>query len=167
MKRMRWSFYCLGWFVGAFLTSGLVTAAAERKAGPEMSRGEVRVILLRIGNSVTTNNLPCFEVTYAVEVPKKGAFADLHFGKSEEVTLSVKGVPIKGAQGTSSLATGIENLPRPAELSRPSAQAEKAILGEHVEFTGLKVKEKNIDIVIRFDWRGQKLEFPFKSVPIE
>ena len=148
------------------LACTMLAGAAEKKSTHEMSRGDVRVILLRVGNSTTTNNQPAFEVTYAVEIPKKGAFSDLKF-KGEEITLAAKGVPIQGATEVSSLSTGIENLPRPSELDHPTAQPEKAILGQHVEFTGLKVKEKTVDLTIRFTWRDRQLEFPFKSVPVK
>jgi hypothetical protein len=164
--RLRWVVIQGLWLV-LTLACELVSVAAEKKPDAEMSKGDVRVILLRAGNALTTNKEPFFEVTYAVEVPKKGAFGGLHFGKSEEVTLSANGAVIKGARGVSSLSAGIETLPGASELAVPTAGPEKAILGQHVEFAGLKVKEEKIDITIRFDWQGRPLEFPFKGVAVK
>jgi hypothetical protein len=160
-------FRCL--FPALLILSALTAHAAHAiDAGKtrELSRGDVRVILLRAENIITTNQEPAFEVTFAVEVPRKGAFADLAFGKIEQVKLSAKGKPITGRSDVSCIAAGIENLPRADKLARPVAQADKSILGEHVQFTGLKVKEKKIDITIQFHWRGELQTFPFESVSI-
>jgi hypothetical protein len=161
MASLRWPLICSKWLLGLFLTGGFAFAAAEKKSDFEISQGDVRVILLRTVNSVSTNNEPVFEVTYAIEIPKKGAFSDLRFGKSEEITLSSKGVPIKDAHSLSSLSTSFETLPRSSELPRPVAQPEKAILGQHVQFTGLKIKEKQIDITVRLNSR------PANGIPVQ
>ena len=50
---------------------------ATRKLNPDVSQGQVRVVLLRVGPVVSTNDRPTFVVTYGVEVPAEGAFSDL------------------------------------------------------------------------------------------
>ena len=148
--------------IAAFFTGD---AAPLKPLNLEQTHSEVRVVLLRAGQMVSTNNQPEFVVTYIVEVPNKGAFSDLHFYSTNEIALAVRGKPFE-FQGFSSSAMDFKDLPRQEELSRPGARDGKSMIAQDIVFQGLKVDSKKIDVKLQFTWRGNKMRFDFKDVPL-
>ena len=104
--------------------------------------------------------------TYGVEVPTNGAFSDLSFSSNDEIGLVVGGKPIDFRGGLSSGSMGFGELPRQAELHKPALQEGKAMIFEDVTFTGLHIGAQQVDIRIRFFWRGSLLSFDFQNVPV-
>jgi hypothetical protein len=139
---------------------------ANQRPNLEKTQGEVRVILLRVGNVIASNQKPGFGVTFAIEVPQQGAFSDLSIRSNEEVALAVNGRPVKIPGASSSGSMGIDKLPRQHELVLPTVPKGRATLGEQVEFEGLTIDAKKIDVTIRFSWRKQEMTFAFKDVPV-
>ncbi len=154
----------------AMLMGALYGNAGEQRPAKalnlEKSRGEVRVVLLRVGQVVSTNDHQMFAVTYVVEVPRKGAFSDLHFSSDMEITLAAHGKPVEFHGGTSSGAMDFKELPRQSELSKPATKEGKAMLAKEIVFEGLKVEAKKIDVRLQFSWRGSDMLFDFKDVPL-
>jgi hypothetical protein len=132
----------------------------------EKTQGQVRVVLLRVANFTSSNHEPAFEVTYGIEVPQKGAFSDLSIRSDDAVALTEKGQPVLTPGAVSSGSMGMDKLPRQDQLVLPTVAKGKAMLGEQVEFEGLKITTKMIDVTIRFSWRGQAMTFAFKDVPV-
>lgn len=132
----------------------------------EKTQGEVRVVVLRVANFTSLNQEPAFEVTYGIEIPQKGAFSDLSIRSSDEVALTANGQPVPTPGAVSSHSMGMDRLPRQHELVLPSVAKGKAMLGEQVEFQGLRVHAKKIDVTIRFSWRGKEMTFAFEDVPV-
>jgi len=132
----------------------------------EKTREQVRVVLLRAGQVISTNSQPEFVVTYVVEIPSKGAFSDLHFYSTNEIELKANGKVIEWNGGFSSSAMGFNDLPRQNELSKPKELPGKAMLAQDMVFSGLKVNAKKIDVNLQFTWRGSQQVFDFKDVPL-
>jgi len=141
---------------------------ATRKLKPDVSQGQVRVVLLRVGPVVSTNDRPTFVVTYGVEVPTEGAFSDLSFNTKDEIALVVHGKPLDDALlgELSSGAMGFDALPRQSELSKPAIQQGKAMIFQDTVFTGLVVDAKQLEVRLQFSWRGTPLRFSFENVPV-
>ena len=139
---------------------------ATRKLKPDVSQGQVRVVLLRVGPVVSTNDRPTFVVTYGVEVPTEGAFSDLSFNSKDEITLVVRGKPLDYRGGGGSASVGFSELPRQSELRKPALQDGKAMIFEDVTFTDLHIDAKQIAVRIRFSWRGTPQSFEFQNVPV-
>jgi hypothetical protein len=138
---------------------------ATRKLKPDVSQGQVRVVLLRVGPVVSTNDRPTFVVTYGVEVPTEGAFSDLSFNSKDEIALVVHGKPLDYHE-LSSGAMGFDALPRQSELSKPAIQPGKAMIFQDTVFTGLVVDAKQLEVRLQFSWRGTPLRFSFENVPV-
>jgi hypothetical protein len=150
-----------------FSTANFATAAEQRQNNSfnqEQTQGEVRVILLRVSQLIVSNQ-PNFVVTYAVEIPVKGAFADLHFSSDKELALSVKGKPLYFPGSFSSTSMDFKALPRQNELIKPKVHEGKAMLAEEIVIAGLKVKASHVDLKIQFSWRGTEMKFDFQGVP--
>jgi len=139
---------------------------ATRKLKPDVSQGQVRVVLLRVGPVVSTNDRPTFVVTYGVEVPAEGAFSDLTFNSNDEIALVVHGKPLDYYGELSSGAMGFDALPRQSELSKPAIQQGKAMIFQDIVFTGLVVDAKQLEVRLQFSWRGTPLRFSFENVPV-
>lgn len=155
----------------AIAATGLAGLAQQtvpnQKPNLEKTQGEVRVILLRVGGVIASNQKPGFGVTFAIEVPQQGAFSDLSIRSNDEVTLTVNGSPVKIPGAVSSGSMGIDKLPRQQELVLPTVPKGRATFGEQVEFEGLTIDAKKIDVAIRFSWRKQEMTFTFKNVPVK
>ncbi len=132
----------------------------------EQVQGEVRIVLLRAGQVVLTNNQMQFVVTYVVEVPRKGAFSDLSFSSSNEITLAVKGKPIEFHGESSSSAMDFKELSRQNELIKPVVKEGKEMLAQENVFKDLKIEAKKLDVKLQFTWRGNERVFDFKDVPL-
>lgn len=120
---------------------------------------------MRVGPNISTNSQNEFVVTFGIEIPKEGAFSDLHIDSSE-VGLAVggKGVVFQGE--TASMSTGFEDLPRKGELSKPATTEGKSMIFEDVVFKTLQIDAKQVDLKIQFSWRGTSMRFDFKDVPV-
>lgn len=138
-----------------------------KKTNLEKTDGQVRVILLRVQNTATTNGLQQFVVTYGVEAPLKSAFSDLSFSAKDELTLVVYGQPINHHHESCGSAMGSEDLPRQNELTKPVIAEGKAMLAEDITYSGLFVGAMKIDFKIQFSWRGEPMRFEFKDVPVK
>jgi len=143
-----------------------LAAAPIKPLNLEQNHGEVRVILLRAGQVVLSNHLPVFVVTYVVEVPTNGAFSDLHFSSSNDITLGVRGKPIAISCPVSTGSMDFNKLPRQNELIRPSERAGKVMLAQETVFDGLNVDAPKIDVKLQFTWRKNPMLFDFKDVPL-
>jgi len=141
-------------------------SAALKPLNLEQTRGEVRVVLLRAGQVVLTNNQTQFVVTYVVEVPAKGAFSDLSFSSNTEITLAVKGKPIEFQGESSSSAMDFKELSRQNELIKPVVKEGKEMLAQENVFKDLIVEAKKLDVKLQFTWRGNERVFDFKDVPL-
>ena len=141
-------------------------AAPLKPLNLEQTRSEVRVVLLRAGQVVSTNNQMQFVVTYVVEVPAKGAFSDLSFNSNNEITLVVKEKPIEFHGESSSSAMDFKELPRQSELIKPAAKEGKEMLAQEIVFKDLKIEAKQLDVKLQFAWRGNERVFDFKDVPL-
>ncbi|MBI3878625.1 MAG: hypothetical protein HY301_00975 [Verrucomicrobia bacterium] len=141
--------------------------AKSKRPNLEKTHGDVRVVLLRIGQVVTSTNKPKFVVTYVVEIPKEGAFSDLHFRSDKELRLFVRGKPLEPHGEVSSGAMGFEKLPRRDELTKPTLHEGKAMIAQNIELTEFNVREKKLDVKIEFTWRGKEMSFDFKDVPMD
>ena len=139
---------------------------ATRKLNPDVSQGQVRVVLLRVGPVVSTNDRPTFVVTYGVEVPAEGAFSDLSFNSKDEIALVVRGKLLDYFREFSSGAMGFDALPRQSELSKPAIQQGKAMIFQDTVLTGLEIDAKQVDVRLQFSWRGTPLHFSFENVPV-
>ena len=131
----------------------------------EKTQGEVRVVLLRAGKITSSEKEAQWVVTYAVEIPQKGAFSDLGFSSEDEVAVSVKGKAVECQGGFGSGSMGFDDLPRKGELSRPKVAPGNAMIAEDVVFRGLNIEAEKLDVKLKFTWRGTKLAFDFKDVP--
>jgi hypothetical protein len=141
-------------------------SAALKPLNLEQTQGEVRVVLLRAGQVVSTNNQIQFIVTYVVEIPKKGAFADLHFSSNDEIALVVKGKPVEFYGESSSSAMDFKELPRQNELIKPKAIEGREMLAQDIVFKDLKIEARKFDVKLKFSWRGNERSFDFKDVPL-
>ena len=141
------------------------TLDATSKLNPDVRQGQVRVVLLRVGPVVATNDRPAFVVTYGVEVPTEGAFSDLSFNSKDEIALVVRGKPLDYHE-LSSGAMGFDALPRQSELSKPGIQQGKAMIFQDTVFNGLVVDAKQLEVRLQFSWRGTPLHFSFENVPV-
>ncbi len=155
----------------AMLASAIPATAGDlqtaRKANLEMSQGDVRVILLRTRSVVLTNGQSGFAVTFAVEVPQKGAFSDLAFSSDTEVVL-IEGGKLLTPPGFSGMMYGsFKQLPFRNELIEPATTDGNAMCVEDVVFTGIAVHARKIDIRIQFSWRGSPQRFDFKNVVVD
>ena len=139
---------------------------ATRKLNPDVSQGQVRVVLLRVGPVVSTNDRPTFVVTYGVEVPAEGAFSDLSFNSKDEIALVVRGKLLDYFREFSSGAMGFDALPRQSELSKPAIQQGKAMMFQDTVLTGLEIDAKRVDVRLQFSWRGTPQHFSFENVPV-
>ena len=139
---------------------------ATRKLNPDVSQGQVRVVLLRVGPVVSTNDRPTFVVTYGVEVPAEGAFSDLSFNSKDEIALVVRGKLLDYFHEFSSGAMGFDALPRQSELSKPAIQQGKAMIFQDTVLTGLEIDAKQVDVRLQFSWRGTPQHFSFENVPV-
>jgi hypothetical protein len=133
----------------------------------EQSHGDVRVILMRVGQIRSPDNKPAIEVTYAVEIPQQGAFSDLHFFSNNEVTLAIDGKPVQPPGGFSSSSLGLDELPRKHELQKPEVRQGKAMIGQEVVVEGVQTQSRSIDVQLRFSWRHQQLAFSFPDVALK
>jgi hypothetical protein len=132
----------------------------------EQIHGEVRAVLLRTGQVISTTNPLEFVVTYVVEVPTNGAFSDLHFSSDKEIALGIRGKPVVFHGSISTISMEFKKLPRQSELTEPKERAGKAMLAQETVFHGLKIDARKIDLRLRFDWRGREMLFDFKDVPL-
>ena len=127
--------------------------AGEQKTKPglnfEKVQGEVRVVLLRAGQVPSTNGQTAFVVTYIVEIPMKGAFSDLHFSSDKEVSIEVRGKPIKFSGSTSGSSSDFKDLPGQSELTKPVGREGMAMLAQERIFKDLKIDAKTVDLRIR------------------
>ncbi len=152
----------------AALCLGAASGSAPLKPlNLEKTHGPVRVVLLRAGQVISTNNQPEFVVTYVVEIPSEGAFSDLHFSSSNEIELKANRKVIAWSGGFSSSAMGFNNLPRQNELSKPKEFPGKAMLALDIVYSGLKIDAKAVDLKLQFTWRKNQQVFEFKNVPLK
>jgi hypothetical protein len=145
---------------------GTEVASLPAQTNLERSNQQVRVVLMRVGPNISTNGQKEFVVTFGIEVPKEGAFSDLHID-SNEVELAVGGKLVIFQGETASTSTGFENLPRKQELSKPATTEGKSMIFEDVVFKPLQIDAKQVDLKIQFSWRGTSLRFDFKNVPVD
>jgi hypothetical protein len=135
----------------------------------ESTQGEVRVVLLRAGQMISANGQIQFVATYAVEIPKHGAFSDLHFYSTNELTLGVNGKPVEFNKFSSS-TMGFDELHQKTDLSKPETTKGKAMITEDVVIGNLdgdlKIDAKTVDVIVQFDWRKNPMKFDFKDVPL-
>ncbi len=155
---------CLLFWAGCRKSGG--SPGDDAEFNPEMSQGQVRVVLLRATPYSFATNPPAFCVTYVVAVPTNGAFSDLKFSSHDEIVLSTSGKPIELKGGMSSTATGFADLPRQGELRQPVLQDGMAMLAQDLTFPDLTVDATRMDIRLRFSWRGTPLSFEFENVPV-
>jgi hypothetical protein len=144
---------------------GTKVASVPAPSNLEQINQQVRVVLLRASPNSPTNGQPDFVVTFGIEVPKEGAFSDLHID-SNEVELTAGGRPIAFRGETVSTSTGFENLPRNGELSKPVVTEGNSMIFEDVIFKALQIDAKHADLKILFSWRGTPMRFDFKNVPV-
>ena len=114
-----------------------------------------------------TNGQTGFAVTFAVEVPQKGAFADLAFSSDTEVVLIEGGKPLTPPGFSGVMYGSFKQIPFGKELSEPAATEGKSMCVEDVVFTGIAVHARKIDVRIQFSWRGTAQRFDFKNVAVE
>jgi hypothetical protein len=131
----------------------------------EQTQGEVRVLLLRAGKINATNDAKPLVLTFAVEVPAKGAFSDLHFNSADEITLTTQGKPIKMNSFSGSLID-FKDLSRQNELTRPMVKEGKQMIAEEIVLKDINLDVHSIDVKFHFLWRGNKMNFVFKDVPL-
>ena len=169
MNTRKWpAFVLLLLVLFVFVLPLTIGGADSSKSSFEKTIGEVRIVLIRVGYLNGADGDRVFTVTYAIEVPQKGAFSDLKFSSEDEVVLSVKGKPIadKDFKEISSLSAAVEKLPAAAGMKLPVEGKGRAILGEEVDFKGLKIMGDRLDVKIRFSWRGQTMAASFQDVPV-
>ena len=135
----------------------------------ESTHGEVRVILLRAGQVVSTNGQTQFVATYAVEIPDQGAFSDLHFYSNTELNLAVRGKAVDFSKIEGS-AMGFDELQQKTDLIKLETTKGKAMITEDIIIGNLngdlKLDAKKIDVIVQFDWRKLPQKFVFKDVPL-
>ena len=136
----------------------------------EITHGEVRVILLRAGQVVSTNGQKQFVATYAVEIPDKGAFSDLHLSSDTALNLAVRGQAIAFSFSKGNTCMGFEDLQKETGLQMPETTKGKAICADELLIGNLdgdfKIDSKKVDVIVQFDWRKNPQKFVFKDVPL-
>lgn len=160
----------LALFVAAMAILPIYRCQAEWiafKLNPELRQGEVRVCLLRAGPLISTNGESGFEVIYAIEIPKQGAFSDLKIDNFDEIALFVRGKAIDVSGASSSGSMRFEDLPGFGQLTKPVTPEGRALITTEVNFPKLKIDSEEIDIRVVFTWRGEKLKFDFKRVRVK
>lgn len=144
-------------------------SASLKQLNLETTQGEVRVVLLRAGQVISTNGQIQFVATYAVEIPKKGAFSDLHFYSTNELTLAVHGKPVEFSSISGS-SMGFDELHQKTDLIEPETTKGKAMITEDIVIGNLdgdlKLDAKKADAIVQFDWRKNPMKFVFKDVPL-
>lgn len=135
----------------------------------ESAHGEVRVILLRAGQVVSTNGQTQFVATYTVEIPEKGAFSDLSFSSSNEFILAVRGKAVEFSKFEGS-SMGFDELHQKTALIKLETTRDKSMITEDIVIGALdgdlKIDAKKVDVIIQFVWRKNPQKFVFKDVPL-
>ena len=160
--------FAIAAFVAVIASSCLGFAsqlAPLKQLNLEITQGEVRVVLLRAGQVISTNGQIQFVATYAVEIPDKGAFSDLHFYSNTELNLAVNGKPVE-FNNIESSEMGFDELLQKTDLNKLETHTGKAMIAQDVVIKDLKIDAKMVDVIVQFDWRKNPMKFDFKDVPL-
>jgi hypothetical protein len=164
--------FAIAAFVAVIASSCLGFAsqpALLKQLNLEITQGEVRVILLRAGQVVSTKGQTQFVATYAVEIPSQGAFSDLHFYSTNELNLTVSGQVVKFSKFSGS-AMGFDELQEKTDLHKLETTKGKSMITEDILIGNvegdLKLDAKKADVIVQFDWRKNPMKFVFKDVSL-
>ena len=118
---------------------------------------------------ISTNGQIQFVATYAVEIPKQGAFSDLHFYSTNELNLAARGNAVDFSKVESS-AMMFDELQQKTDLLKPKTTKGKSVITEDILIGNvggdLKLDAKKVDVIVQFDWRKNSMKFEFKDVPL-